>query len=345
MPLPAIGDQALLKQLAIVVTAGWQLHQQPRAVDEVRELLELVPSRGRASAFRQRAHDFLTLLDQALISSAWEPAEAPLLTEDQVTGLRILFGTHASYRMATASVRRNSAAEYLGEPRRGSKVVQGDSLYRRRQGELLQLALDCLRYRYGQDPPGTPHLTEVESATILVNFDQLNRIDNVHYRYEIRARKSITDKLFARAELPAAANPNVDVTAYGDLVLHNVRQWIPGHLSISLKPPHALKIGERLEYAIRLHYSYSDLLPACSDGYLMHWEHNDGYRLIIKCNFPAQPEACWSFDQSLLYYPGAANRHREIYAAKGTAWYETSATRSRMAHGIAWQWTRVPGTV
>jgi hypothetical protein len=339
MPLPAVSDSLLLKELAVVVTAGWQLPLLPQRAGDVKLLLESVSLRSRAGAFRQLAHDLLQMLDDALLSCSEDDAEESLLTAEQATGLRILFGTHPSYRDATASIRRDNAAEYLGESRRGGSTVRGDTLYRRRQRELLQLALDCLRRRYGQDPPGTPHLTEIETVSAILNFNELGLIDNVVYNYRVRARRHVVGKLYARTELPAGADPKAEIAPLTNIIFRHVRQWIPGHLSVSFLPPEQLTLGQRLNYGFRITYGYPGITQRPERGHFMHWEHNDYYRLIVHCEFGTAPAACWSFQEPLLHYPGSEKRNRLLSVdGEGYARFDTAATACRMAHGLAWRW-------
>jgi len=340
VPLPAVGDALLVKQLAVVVTAGWQLPRNPNLHDEVAYLLEAVPLFSRAGAYTRRAHDFLVMLDEALLAAAESgQADEAFITEEQATGLRILFGTHPAYRSSTARVRRDSAAEYLGTARRGDRArVSGETLYKRRQRELLQMALDCFRLVHGQDPPGLPAQTEIESVMAIINFDELRRISNVFYDYRVRARFHAVDKVYVRTELPAGAAREVDVTGFTGVEFRHTRLWIPGHLSVSFKPPHVLTVGEKLEFGFRIRYSYPAELRHWA-GHFMHWEHNDYYRLRVHCHFREPPQECWQLIDSLLYYPSPPKPERMLELdARGHAHVVVQAAVQRMAYGIAWQW-------
>jgi hypothetical protein len=340
MPLPAVSDSLLLAELAAIVTAGWQLQQQSQHEGDVRRLLEAVPIRSRAGAFRQRAHDLLVMIDEALVDAAAagdDEIETALLTDDQSTGLRILFGTHPAYRDATARTRRDNCAEYLGDSRRGGGRVSGDTLYKRRQPQLLQLALDAFRQRWGQDPTGTRHRTETETVSVSLRVDDYGRLTNVDCRYRLRARRDRLERCYLRAEVPAGADPKPTVTQLEGAALRHIHEWIPGHLSVALQLEDAVPLAARFEIAFHLTYRYVEPPRRHAFGHYMHWEHNDYYRLSIDCQFAALPSTCWRFQESLLSYPEPGfNNVPLAVGADGLVTSDTAATASRMAHGVAW---------
>lgn len=337
--LPTATDWDLRKELAVIVTSGWAIQNQRQHEDDVRRLLELAPPRSRAR-FPRRAHDMLIAIDTSLQDAARDKEEQePFLTEDQALGLRILLGTHQNYRTVTAQVRRDNAAEYLGEARRGGRIVTGATLYKRRQDELLQLVVDCLRRSYTAEPGGPMLHFETEMVSAMLHFDEHKRVAWTFFHYIRRARHDGQRRMYVRAELPKGAT-GATVTSYTGIQFVHVRVYTHGHLSIAFEAPSAVGIGQRQSFGFRLDFVYPEPVIVPTEGHLMHWEHTDFYQLNLHVRFEEHtPSECWYFANTMIDYPLPAEPGKGLVKWKGgSAHRRTSGTWARMAHGIAWRW-------
>jgi hypothetical protein len=148
--LPYCTDEELLAELAVVVSAGWDLPSRANRAGDVRHLL-LLADPGEALSYRQAVQRLLMMLDAALQQ---DQIERPVVSEEDSRGLRILFGVHPNYRTELSPVvRREQASEYLvpawhKQPPRD----RASSFQRRHQQRALRQALYCLRAEYGQEP-------------------------------------------------------------------------------------------------------------------------------------------------------------------------------------------------
>lgn len=161
--LPAVPDDVLLKELIVVVTHGWELPRLSECEASISHLLELAEPTGDESYFIY-ASRFLNRLNEALECSWYEsvPGEtndSPYLSRDEAEGLQILFGVHEDYHVADLITRRNAASARL-RPRpaapfkatdRSAAQTHADSFRDRHEAHFRKMALQCLRYRWGQD--------------------------------------------------------------------------------------------------------------------------------------------------------------------------------------------------
>lgn len=338
--LPLTSDEQLRSELHLVVTAGWQLPSKTELRERLRYLMMLAEG-PPTDTFEDRARRLLQLLDVAL-----RPERSDLLTDDQSLGLRILLGTHPEYHDARAMTRRENAGVYLAEPRKGQRPLRPESLYKRRQQEWLQLAVDCLREAYGQDqfrPRWIKDQVLEVTHTFQVGPDGL--LASALTEYTSRALQDEVTQI-GRTIIKPPGCVDVLVEAEGG-VDYNRTIDRPSNSTTVFNLAKPAKLGDYFRWSFRTAYRYEERLPLPADGYSVTWEHNSEYRLVVRGRFAesSQPPLIWWHASNLFDIPQRAYTAQHLRPDED-GWVEMKRVRanlSRYGYGIAWRWQALPG--
>ena len=345
--LPFCTDEELLTELAVVVSAGWDLPSR------VKRHLLLLADPGEALSYRQAAQRLLTMLDAALQQDADEHA---VISDEDSLGLRILFGVHPNYRTEPSPVvRREQASEYLVPAWHNQPPHDRAATFQRRhQQQALRQALHCLRAEYGQEPRPSIRDSDlleqrrwyyVAANRQVVRFrcDEIIRvrIDGLesHVFYEPRNDdEGVLDSRFHVLEHPMG--PPLVLEDMADVPTQ------PGNRQIALRLPRRYRTGELVGVAWEEELDFGSEAARWRRFFVAASGANDNFALELTVTFVPDadlPEMVWWY----VALPGVDEfeigpRPEEILTldASRTASHKwTSAeTERRIDYGLQWLW-------
>jgi hypothetical protein len=349
--LPYVTDEQLRSELAAIVHAGWSLPQRHQLAGRVRHLL-LLADPGEALSYAQAAQRVLHMLDVALQLGADE--ESPVVSEGDALGLRILFGVHPEYRTEASPIKRRSeAAEYLvpGWGRKPARDRAGTFL-KRHQVRSMQLAVECLRARYGQEPRQTHRETDLleQHRWYLVGGNR--QVVRMRCQELVRVRIDDLDEyVFHEYEdlESAVADHDFRVLQHpkGPLsVLRSItpQPFRPPRREIVLKLPRRYAAGDVLGVAWEEAYRHGPDAPRWRQYYVSATAPNDNFELRLTVTFAHDaelPTRVWWYsafpgvDESTLAID--PDRLLEMDSERSVS-YSWRHTDRWINYGLQWQW-------
>jgi hypothetical protein len=293
------------------------------------------------------ARRVLTMLDRSFEQNADEPfglRDEPLLSADESTGLRVLFGTHPEYHHVDVVVRRESAGDLL-YPEQGSWIGRAASFYKTWEAGAAALALECLRASYGQESRGTDlrHESVRRGNSGIVGPNRLMR--EVVSTHVSRALVEPLDEVvthFSRQRLREGTD-HIEFEAVSGVGPPNITNPSPWVWELRFPLEQSVQIGERFSWSFRRRYFYlKGAVPHDPD-----WIHINGNAhwftvaadVTFECESP--PPRIWminahidrvpeSYETSVSLRPDETGRVFRI---------ETSDTRPDYGYGIGWSWS------
>lgn len=346
--LPAVNDKVVRDELAVVVTAGWDLPQREQRALEVRHLLEIA-RRSESEDYSTLAARFLTMLERAIDDESGDEFEEPLplFTTEQAYGLKILFGVLPPYRLAETKVRREEAAPYL---RIGSRVIDTASWARRQQDHWLQQVVECLRRVYGQDVNRSDYESLRKTSFAHVGEDLLIR--SVRVENHVR---SLVDG-FREIKYNFYTDPETHLSEILLEALHGVELEMnkkpAGRYFLVVRLPEPLAVGEEAHWGFERTYEYGDaaVVPERDRSTLIVNRPFTEVQITVKFA-GVIPTELWRLDGTSPRqlpsepapeeYGEPEHRKRLRTEANSNGLVEfplTSKTQRYRAYGIAWKW-------
>lgn len=345
--LPYCSDEQLLRELTVVVSAGWGLPSREQRAADVRHLL-LLADTGQAAPYRQRAQRLLVMIDQALRQAAGEER----LTEDDEHGLRILLGTHPTYRSEPSpTVRREEASVYLVQGWADDPPSDRAGTFQRRHQEpALRQVLTALREAYGQEQGATKRDHELLSLHRWYVVDERRQVCRMGGERVVRSRQDGLD-IFefdeARQTDPGVESSTFDVSEHpvgpsAQLAAIKTIPYMPTHVTVTLRLSEPVHAGQLLGFAWQEEIFFGADVNSWPQYFVATQGVNDDYELDMSVVFEGElPGQVWWFEAN----PQADMRgieprpHWRLQPdSTGLVRHRWQQTERRINYGLKWRW-------
>lgn len=343
---PQCDEATLLRELAAVVRSGWDLPNRPERERAVSHLLLLAEGRD---GYVERAQYLLRTIDEVLVAATDGVTGDDV---DEMTGLRILFGTLPEYKLRSVTIRREAASEYLVPKWRTTPPKdrqRAATFAKRHQGKALARVLDLLRAELGSGV-GSADASSVEAE----------RTYEVDYRRQI-VRVAETGIFVATKDdlegyswyEPRHADLGTTATEFKVLdhplgptcQLHSIEDvpFLPNHRQMAVEFDRSLSAGERFALAWEEHISFDG--PQ-TENWIESWVSvgtpTDASRLTMSVRFLAdRPAKVWWFTTMPQVEPGGVTFKSDQELQPDETGAVTYVFRNDPAHttrGIKWLW-------
>lgn len=341
--LPAVPKSELVDALNQVVTSGWRLGDYPASRDRIKPLMYLAAAR-EGEFFPDVASRILKLLDASFERNAFEALgdhDKPLLSDEQSSALRILFGIESYYRDKSVDTRRIEAFALL-MPEKGPDWL-ADTFYKTWQRPALELAITCLQASYGQEdaPSARRHESILRTASAIVGSNRrLREVVSVH------ESRSMLDRLHS-------INTRFNCLEHNEGILSIEFEPVSGVLSPEVITPQPWEyilrfplsmpvyLGEPIKWSYRRLYSYVSNPPTPARDWISMTGNVRGYTVAVDVMFEGElPSVIWKFAIHTLRRPGSPEDGEIVHADSNgrVEFAESRDTRSDFSYGIAWSW-------
>ena len=350
--LPEVDDQVLLAELAVVVSAGWELPTRPQRLAAVQQLLLLVPP-GESRSDVQAAQRLLKMIDDAILT-----ADDEFLAEDERRGLRVLLGLAPGYRTDASPKKRRTEAAFLLIPDwQDRPPVEPDAAFlRRHQAAALRQVLHCLRLRYGQDPRNMTRNYDIVREWRWCYIDANRLTPRMGERTEYRVRQDELQVLQATesAQPEGMVGFQRRILTDDGAVAAQFDEDEP--MTTTLEPrrethfrlPRPYMAGEHLRLAWEEQREFGENKPLIRRDYLaISTGTNDGAELEVSVSFAEDlrlPDLCWWFstppgsDFEAIGPDELANLISLSSSRRAWHAWASSETGRWIWYGIMWVW-------
>jgi hypothetical protein len=355
--LPFCSDEALLAELSVVVSAGWYLPAKPRRAQDVRHLL-LLADPGHALSYRDAGQRLLVMLDEALQPDPED--DHPDTSDDDSTGLRILFGVHPTYRNEPSpTVRRREASDFLVPawhvyPPRDDDT-RASTFQRRHQPRALRQALECLRSKYGQaERPGIRDydvITRRRWYQVAANRQvvRMRGEEIVRVREDNLASFSFSESTRDEEGLLAARFRVLDHALGPELTLDGITDapTQPGVRDIRLRLPRPYMTGEVIGASWEETLTFGPDAPRWRRYFGAAEAPNDGAELEVTVTFDDDaelPALVWWYialpgTNEFEIGPGPGERLTLDGGHSTSHRWAAIETERRISYGLQWYWS------
>lgn len=343
--LPAVEVDVLVTALRGVISSGWDLSRRNSERTRLGPLLYMASPRPSES-WPALARRVLNMLDRSFeqnLDETFGLRDEPLLSDDESSGLRILFGTHPEYHHVGVDVRRESAGDLL-YPEQGPWVGRAASFYKTWEEGAAALALECLRASYGQETRGTDLRYESvrRGNSGIVGPNRLMReVVSTHVSRALVEPLEEVVTHFSRQRLHEGTD-HIEfeaVSGVGPPDITNPSPWV-WELRFPLDEP--VQMGVQFSWSFRRRYFYQkDALPHDPD-----WIHINGnarwFTVTADVTFECEPPPrIWMINAHIDRVPGSYEASVSLRPDKTDRVFriETSDTRPDYGYGIGWSWS------
>lgn len=338
--LPDCPDEQLLDELAVVVSAGWDLPARRSRAHALRHLL-VFASDNTVMSFEQSALRLLTLINDALLRAG----ARGLLSADDEDGLRILFGVHPNYKMERSpTVRREAASFYLlpawslNPPSDRTGTFQ-----RRHQGGALAQALECLRIAYGQHSPRDSRPYDLVSTERFYLVDENRQVVLMRNTERIKSRiDGLDEYVFHDPKLEYIESTTYRITQ-GAVQVADVSDDSTNpaltRVAFQIDPPAAA--GDLLEFVWEQRTTFVPDVTRWAYYFVGTQASSDNYQLTMTVRFTGEiPQRVWWYSeyQSDLHLIEHDERKLLVISDDKSVSYEFKHTERRADYGLQWEW-------
>lgn len=349
-----LADDLLVRELATVVTVGWELPLLPDRWGEVSNLTILVDN-SELSTYRELAERLLHKLDAALEAAYTDER----ITEDQWEGLRILFGLHIDYRTERSPTRRRAVAgTYLVPSWRGrfpgtdaDELRMAETFRRKHQQKALRLALACYLDLFGRPPLSTVRGDDQVRETRLYIVDSQRQVRLHRCTDVIRAlQEPFTG---TSVWLPSYTSDEGARATRFTVLKHpdDNRINVTGPVAVPERPREHMfvldferpyHVGELIEYSYELSITYEDDITIWDQYFVATDANNDDYVLDMTVQFESEPPSkVWAMESVATMSQSDIGPEQGTVigpSPDGTFHYEWRTTQRRISYGLQWRW-------